>query len=101
MAELHGGDETISLLHIINMIKSIQDTIYLVYLVKVLQTLDEVVHSVPDGLAGDILQHWQEHFESHPSVLLILLQRKHHYLCRKVCVKWFSMNILCCNDRRQ
>merc|ERR1719480_778053 len=54
VAELYGGDETVPLL------------------VKVLQALDEVVYSVPDGLAGDILQHRQEHFKSHTSVLLIL-----------------------------
>ena len=62
MAELHGGDEAIPLL------------------VKVLQALDEVVHGVSDGLAGDVLQHWQEHFKSDPGVLLILLQRRENII---------------------
>ena len=62
MAELHGGDEAIPLL------------------VKVLQALDEVVHGVSDGLAGDVLQHGQEHFKSDPGVLLILLQRRENII---------------------
>ena len=41
-----------------------------------LQALDEVIHGVSDGLAGDVLQHWQEHFKSHSGVLLVLLQEK-------------------------
>ena len=47
----------------------------LFYLVKVLETLDEVVYGVPDRLAGDVLQHGQEHLECHPGVLLVLLRR--------------------------
>ena len=46
----------------------------LFYLVKVLETLNEVVYGVPDWLAGDVLQHGQEHLECHPGVLLVLLR---------------------------
>ena len=61
----------------------------LFYLVKVLETLNEVVYGVPDWLAGDVLQHGQEHLECHPGVLLVLLREKtslfmQKSLCRMV-----------------
>ena len=53
MPELHSRDQTITLL------------------VKMLETLNEVVNSVSDGFAGDILEHGQEHLEGDPGILLL------------------------------
>ena len=67
-----------------------------------LQSLDEVIHGVSDGLAGNVLQHWQEHLKSHPGVLLILLQRENIITYAENSVSnELSMNILASNDRRQ
>ena len=56
MSQLHSRDETIALL------------------VKMLETLNKVVHSVSDGFAGDVLEHGQEHLEGDPGILLLTME---------------------------
>ena len=41
--------------------------------------LDKVIHGVPDWFAGDVLQHRQKGFKSHPGVRSLLLAINNHY----------------------